>query len=133
MLTFLRIERPSSDTLRPLAAAASTTCCTRWMFEAKHVTTIRPSQWWKTRSRLGPTTDSLSETPARSALVESPHSSSRPSRPISASRAPGAPPGEPGHGGRRAADGRLVELVVAREEHGPERAGQRDAAGVGDR
>ena len=94
MLTFLRIERPSSATLRPLAAAASTTCCTRWMLEAKHVTTIRPLQWWKTRSRCGPTIDSLSETPGRSALVESPHSSSRRSRPISASRAmsAGAPP-----------------------------------------
>ena len=42
----------------------------------------------------GPTIDSLSETPGRSALVESPHSSSSRSRPISASRAmsAGAPP-----------------------------------------
>ena len=41
--------------------------------------------------------------------------------------------GQPRHVGRRAADRRLVELVVAREEHGAERAGQRDAARVGDR
>ena len=94
MFTFLRIERPTSATLRPSAAAASTTCWTRWMFEAKQVTTIRPSQRWKTRSRFGPTTDSLVEKPGRSAFVESPHSSSRPSRPSSASRetSAGAPP-----------------------------------------
>ena len=35
MSTFLRIERPTSETLRPSAAAASTTCWTRWMLEAK--------------------------------------------------------------------------------------------------
>ncbi len=94
MLTFLRIERPTSATLRPFSLAASTTCWTRWMFDAKQVTMMRPVQWWNTRSRLGPTTDSLSETPGRSALVESPQSSSRRSRPISASRAmsAGGPP-----------------------------------------
>ncbi len=94
MLTFLRIERPTSETLRSLATAASTTCWTRWMFDAKQVTTIRPVQWWKTRSRCGPTIDSLSDTPPRSAFVESPHSSSSRSRPSSASRAmsAGAPP-----------------------------------------
>ena len=94
MFTFLRMERPTSATLRPSCAAASTTCCTRWMFEAKQVTTMRPGQRWKTRSRLGPTVDSLSDMPGRSAFVESPHSSSRPSRPSSASRetSAGAPP-----------------------------------------
>ena len=94
MLTFLRIERPTSATLRSCAAAASTTCWTRWMFDAKQVTTIRPGQCANRRSSCGPTIDSLVEIPSRSAFVESPHSSSSPSRPSSASRAmsAGAPP-----------------------------------------
>ena len=112
MLTFLRIERPTSATLRSLAAAASTTCCTRWMFDAKQVTTIRPLQWWKTRSRFGPTSDSEPDTPGRSAFVESPQSSSRPLAPHLR---------QPRHVGGSAADRRLVELVVAGEEHRPER------------
>jgi hypothetical protein len=87
MFTFLRIERPTSDTLRPSAAAASTTCCTRWMFEAKLVTTMRPSQRAKTSSRCGPTEDSEGAMPGRSTFVESPHRRSTPSRPSSASRA----------------------------------------------
>ncbi len=86
MFTFLRIERPTSETLRPRAAAASTTCCTRWMFEAKQVTTIRPSQRAKASWRRGPTLASESDVPGRSAFVESPQSSSSPSRPSSASR-----------------------------------------------
>src|SRR5215207_736401 len=120
MLMFLRIERPTSATLRSSWAAASTTCWTRWMFEAKHVTTIRPLQWWNTRSRFGPTIDSEGEKPGRSAFVESPHSSSSPSRPSSARR-------------ETSAGGRLVELVVAGEQDRPELGRQRDSAGVGDR
>ena len=61
MLTFLRIERPTRQTLRPSATAASTTCCTRWMLEANDVTTIRPSQRSKTRYSCGPTSFSLGE------------------------------------------------------------------------
>ena len=86
MFTFLRIERPTSETLRSSWAAASTTCCTRWMFEAKQVTTMRPSQRAKTSSSRGPTVDSDGDMPGRSALVESPQSSSRPLVPSSASR-----------------------------------------------
>ena len=64
------------------------------MFDAKQVTTIRPLQRPKTRSRCGPTIDSESLTPARSTFVESPHSSSTPSWPSWARRAmsAGAPP-----------------------------------------
>ena len=86
MFTFLRMERPIRETLRPSVSAASTTCCTRWMFEAKQVTTIRPLQRAKASSRCGPTEDSDSDQPGRSALVESPHSSRIPSRPSSARR-----------------------------------------------
>ena len=124
MLTFLRIERPTSATLRPSAAAASTTCWTRWMFDAKQVTTIRPSQRWNTRSRFGPTIDSLVEMPGRSAFVESPHEQQQPLA---------AQLGEPRHVGRRAADRRLVELVVAGEEDRAELGRQRHAARVRDR
>ena len=95
MLTFLRIERPTSATLRSCSRRRATTCWTRWMFDAKQVTTMRPWQRANTRSRCGPTIDSLTRRcPARSAFVESPHSSSRPSRPSSASRdmSAGAPP-----------------------------------------
>ena len=56
------------------------------MFDAKLVTTMRPSQRAKTSSRCGPTTDSDGENPSRSTFVESPHSSSTPSRPSSARR-----------------------------------------------
>ncbi len=72
MLTFLRIDRPTSATLRPFFSAACTTCCTRWMFDAKQVTTMRPLQRPNTRSRCGPTIDSLSLMPGRSTFVESP-------------------------------------------------------------
>ena len=86
MFTFLRIERPTSETRRSSTAAASTTCCTRWMFEAKQVTTMRPSQRANTSWSFGPTLDSDGDMPGRSALVESPQRSSRPSRPSSARR-----------------------------------------------
>ena len=94
MLTFLRIERPTSATLRSCAAAASTTCWTRWMFDAKQVTTIRPGQCANSALELRADDRLAGRDPGRSAFVESPHSSSRPSRPSSARRAmsAGAPP-----------------------------------------
>ena len=113
MFVFLRIERPISETRRPTAAAASTTCCTRWMFEAKQVTMMRPWQRANTSSRRGPTLDSDSDTPARSAFVESPQSSSRPLA---------AQLGEPRDVRRHAVDRRLVELVVAGHQHRAELA-----------
>ncbi len=56
------------------------------MLEANEVTMIRPLQWENCCSSAGPTLDSDGATPGRSALVESPQSSSRPSLPSSASR-----------------------------------------------
>ena len=55
-------------------------------FEAKLVTTTRPAACSMTFSSCGPTDASLIDQPGRSAFVESPHRSSRPSRPSSASR-----------------------------------------------
>ena len=87
MLTFLRIERPTSETLRPWAAAASTTCWTRWMFDAKRGDDDAPlAAAGRSPASLGPTIASLGEKPGRSALVESPHSSSRSSWPSAARR-----------------------------------------------
>ena len=55
MLKFFRIERPTSATLRSSSTAASITCWTRWTFEAKQVTMIRPSQRENTSRSAGPT------------------------------------------------------------------------------
>ena len=42
MFRFLRIERPMTQTLRPVSTATSTACCMRWTFEAKLATRIAP-------------------------------------------------------------------------------------------
>ena len=124
MLTFLRIERPTSATLRPFFSAACTTCWTRWMFDAKQVTTMRPSQRAEHAIQVR-ADDRLALADARPVDV----------RGVAAEQqdAVAAELGEARHVGGRAADRRLVELVVAREQHGAERRRQRDAGGVGDR
>ena len=76
------------------------------------------------RRAAGPTIVSLGEKPGRSAFVESPHSSSTPLA---------AELGQPAHVGGRAVDRRLVELVVAGDEHRPDVAGRGDRARVRDR
>ena len=124
MLTFLRIERPTRQTLRPSATAASMTCCTRWMFEANDVV------------------DDPAPAAREHALqVRADHGlAHRRPRPVGVrgvaaqQQHPVAPQlGQPRHVGRRAADRRLVELVVAGEQHGPELAAQDHADHVGDR
>ena len=87
MLRFLRIERPITATRRSSATAASITCWRRWTLDAKDVTTTRPSARPMTSFSTGPTLASDGAVPRRSALVESPHSSSTPSLPSSARRA----------------------------------------------
>ena len=42
------IERPTRHTLRPCAAAASSTCCTRCTWLAKQATMIRAGAWRNT-------------------------------------------------------------------------------------
>ena len=42
MFRFLRIERPTTTTLRPHSTATSAACCMRWMFDANEATRIRP-------------------------------------------------------------------------------------------
>ena len=72
----------------------------------------------------GPRSTPTARCPARSALVESPHSSSSPSS---------AQLGQPRDVGRHAVDRSLVELVVAGDERRAQVAGERDARSIGDR
>ena len=87
MFRFLRIERPTTATLRSSAIAASITCWSRCTLDANEVTTTRPGALPTTSCNTGPTLASDGAVPLRSAFVESPHSSSTPSRPSSARRA----------------------------------------------
>ena len=114
MLTFLRIERPTSATLRSSCAAAWTTCCTRWMFDAKHVTTMRPVHGAKARSRLGPTSDSLIDDPGPVGVRRVAEQQQQ---------ALAAELGEARDVRRGAAHRGLVELVVAGDEDGAELGG----------
>ena len=121
MFTFLRIERPTSETLRPSCAAASTTCCTRWMFDGfgdhdpplaagEHLlefgahrrlrlaTSRGGRRWWSRRRGAAAVTAQLRQ---------------------------------PRHVCRGAVDRRLVELVVAGHERGPQLAGEGDGERVG--
>ena len=117
----------AADQARPCARAprrrrrpaARGGCSTR-----SDVVTIRPWQRANTRSRFGPTTLSDDRRPGpvrvRRVAAQQQH--------------PVAPQlGEPRHVGRRAADRRLVELVVAGEQDGPELAAQDHPDHVRDR
>src|ERR671936_553064 len=42
MFRLRTIERPITHTLRPVASAASITCCRRWIWDANEVTMTRP-------------------------------------------------------------------------------------------
>ena len=76
------IERPTKDTRRPSATAASMICCTRSTLEAKHATmTRRPSAPRISRCSVGPTSLSEGPTPGISALVESHRNRSTPASP----------------------------------------------------
>ena len=86
MLMFLRIERPTTQTLRPASIATSAACCMRWTFEAKEATRIRPVRGGISWRKASPTSRSEPVTPGRSAFVESPRKRSTPRLPSSASR-----------------------------------------------
>ncbi|COX02527.1 Uncharacterised protein [Mycobacterium tuberculosis] len=90
------IDRPTNDTRRPNATAASMICCTRSTLEAKHATITRPSAPRMSRCSVGPTSLSDGPTPGISAFVES-HSNR--STPVSPSRdMPGRSVGRPSGG-----------------------------------
>ncbi len=110
--------------MRPSAAAASTTCWTRWMFEAKLVTTMRPvgarEHLLQVRSDL-----SLGGREARTVGVGRVAAQQQ--------HALGTQLGQARDVGRHAVDRRLVELVVAGQEHRAQAGTERDRARVGDR
>ena len=85
MFTFLRIERPTTHTFRPMEVATSTACCIRCTFDAKDETRMRPLRSGKIWRNASPTTRSDGVTPGRSAFVESPSMRSTPRLPSSAS------------------------------------------------
>ena len=126
MFWYFFIERPTSATLRPSCGGRVDD-----LLHAVHVRRERrddhaPGRALDDLGQVRPDAGLATATsPARSAFVESPHSSSSPS---CAELAPGAR-----SPGRSDADRRLVELVVAGDEHGAELARQRDARGVRDR
>ena len=82
---FLRIERPTTATLRPFAMATSAACWTRWMFDANEATMIRPVRSGMSWRNASPTSRSEPVIPGRSAFVESPSSRSTPRLPSAAS------------------------------------------------
>ncbi len=69
---------PAKVILRPLLAAASATCCTREISEAKVAMMTRPLASLNTLSNAGPMTASEGVQPGRSAFVESESSKSTP-------------------------------------------------------
>ena len=85
MFMFLRIERPTTATLRPFAIATSAACCTRWMFDANDATTMRPVRSGMSWRNASPTSRSEPVIPGRSAFVESPSNRSTPRLPSAAS------------------------------------------------
>ena len=86
MFMFLRIERPTTHTLRPTSTATSTACCMRWTFDAKEATRTRPCRCGMIWRKASPTSRSEPVKPGRSALVESPRRRSTPAFPSSARR-----------------------------------------------
>src|SRR4030095_5568292 len=106
MLMFFRIDRPITQTLRPVSTATSTACCIRCTFDAKLATSTRP---YRTRMILR-----HASPPDRSAAARAP-------RPRGRRRLGGAPrenvhplfplPREPAHVGPESVDRRVVELV----------------------
>jgi hypothetical protein len=94
------------------------------MFEAKLVTTIRPSQRANTLSRCGPISDSDRGVAGAVGVGR-----------VAAQQqqAIGAEASEACQIGRPAVDGRVVEAVVTGEQHRAQVTRQRDRGGVGDR
>ena len=90
MFRLRTIERPITHTLRLLAAAASITCCRRWICDANDVTITRPGAFLMISRIDGPTVASDGVVPGFSALVESDISTATPSRPSAASRSTSA-------------------------------------------
>ena len=124
MLRFLRIERPTTATRRSSAIAASITCWRRCTLDANDVTTTRPGARADHLLQDGPDARLRRR---RAAPVGVGRVAAQQQHPLPAELR------EPRRIGGRAVHRRLVELVVAGQDHGAQVAGQRDRARVGDR
>ena len=124
MLRFLRIERPTTQTLRPTSTATSIACCMRWTFEAKEEIEDAPAAL----------RDDLAERLADDALGR------RHAGPLGVRRvaeqevdAAVADLGEPADVGPQAVDRRVVDLVVAGDDDPAAGRLEHDRDRVGDR
>ena len=115
------IERPTTETILPQAAAASMTCWIRWMCDANDVTITRPCAWRTMSRSAAPTVRSEGVRPGRSALVESASSRATPASPSSRSAIEVGGP---------SVDRRVVELEVAGVHDGAVLGVQDDRDGV---
>ena len=124
MFTFLRIERPTTQTLRPTSTATSIACCMRWMFEANDATRIA----------AGARRDELVEGLAHEPLGAG-HARPLGVRRVAEEEVDAAVPelGEPADVGAQAVDRRVVELVVARVQDPAAGGVEHDRDRVGDR
>src|SRR5437763_1495823 len=135
MFRFLRIERPTTQTLRPTSTATSTACCIRCTFEANEATRIRPCRCGMIWRNASPTRRSEPVTPGRSALVESARRRSIPRLPNSASRPTSVRRPSPGVDDDRVVpelvDGHvLADLAEAAERDDSERFWHRRSLGA---
>ena len=123
MFMFLRIERPTTATLRPFAIATSIACCMRWMFEANEATRMRPVRSGMSWRNASPTSRSEPGHPGPLGV-----------RRVAEEQVDAAVAelGERADVGLEPVDRRVVELPVARVQHAP--GGRldhdRDASGI---
>ncbi len=118
------IERPTNDTCRPNATAASMICCTRSTLEAKHATMTRPSAPRISRCRVGP--DLAFGRARRRDLGVGRVAQEQVDTGV-------AEPGHPGQVGGSAVQRQLVELDVTGMQHGARAGVDRDGQRVRDR
>ena len=125
MFMFLRIERPTTATLRPFATATSAACCMRWMFEAKDATRIAA------RAQRDELPERLADEPLRAG-----HPGPLGVRRVAEHQVDAAVAelGEPADVGLEPVDRRVVELPVAGvERRGRPPSRRTTATAVGDR
>ncbi len=124
MFMFLRIERPTTATLRPFAIATSAACWTRCMFDANEATMIRPVRSGISWRNASPTSRSEPVMPGSLGV-----------RRVAEQQvdAPVAELGERPDVGLQPVDRRVVELPVARVQDATCRRLDHDRHRVGDR
>ena len=124
MFAFLRIERPTMQTLRPSSTATSTACCMRCTFDANEETRIRPSRSGKIWRNASPTIRSDGVKPGPFGV-----------RRVAEQEVDAAVAelGQPADVGLEPVDRRVVELVVARVHDPAGRRLEHDRGRIRDR